>query len=242
LYIINKDTLYCVNGHQDSPTAKIVGKAGNWPGFGAISYKLGRLYVAEQYLYEVDPKTGKTNRLGDLNWSGTTAMTFLGDTALYIVQNGALHAVSPFDGRYWVKGDVGTWTGQVSMATPNLRKLYLTQDEKLWRVDPNTGRREVLGDGVWKDPTYLAASGGILLAMENKRFYHVDVNTGKWTQKGGYDWPTATALTASNYGTAFAIESNRLWRINVDDGSYVKLSDGWTGESVMVAVADRSCY
>jgi len=238
LYIIQNDTLYCVNGQDASPQAKILGKPGNWPGFGAITYSNGKLFIAEQHLYSVDRHNGAFTHLSAGDWQNSTSMGFVGGT-LFVIQAGALHSVNPNDGTYKVLGAIGDWNGHTSMAA-SPTDLHIIQDEKLWRVDPATGKFSRLGTAGWKAPAYLAAAGSKLLAVENSRFHVIDKATGQYTVKGGPDWPVTTAFAADE-GMAFAIEQERLWRININDGSFVKLSDGWSGHSVMAAAKGVRC-
>ena len=88
VYIVNKDTIYCVNGNDDSPPAKVLGKAGSWPGFGAIAESAQKLYLAEQALYKVERWDGSYTRLGSGTWQESTSMAWNGD--LYIIHLSAI--------------------------------------------------------------------------------------------------------------------------------------------------------
>ncbi|KAK5657429.1 hypothetical protein OQA88_3001 [Cercophora sp. LCS_1] len=211
------------------------------PGFGAITEKNGKLFIAEQQLFTADRRTGSYTRLSTSDCKGSTSMGYLGNT-LFVVQAGSLHAVNPIDGAYKILGKRDAWTGHTSMAVSG-SELFIIRDEKLWKVDPATGQYNQLGSGRWISPAYLAAAGnsGKLLAIENSHFYVVDEATGQYTAKGGQAWKLTTAFAAADESVAFAIEADGLWRTNANDGSYAKLSDGWAGRSVMVAMKGVTC-
>ncbi|KAK5947927.1 hypothetical protein OHC33_011032 [Knufia fluminis] len=244
VYIINKDTIYCVNGNDDSPPAEVLGKAGNWPGFGAIAESAQNLYVAEQALYKVETWDGSYKRLGSGTWQESTSMAWNGD--LYIIQRGSLYTADQTTGKYKLLGKAGDWQGHTSMAAVRLDRdgvnsphLFVIQNEKLYEVaDDGTYTR--VGIGNWYTPAYISAIGEALYAIENSRFHYIDGNTGRYTVIGEPVYSQTTAFAGAD-GQAFAIDAGRLLRINIYDGSYVKLSDGWDGPSVMVAVKDAKC-
>ncbi|KIW10631.1 hypothetical protein PV08_11595 [Exophiala spinifera] len=244
VYIINKETIYCVNGNEDSPPAKVLGKAGNWPGFGAIVESAQSLYVAEQALFKVSTWDGSYKRLGSGTWEESTSMAWFGD--LYIIQRGSLYSADQTTGQYKLLGRPDDWQGHTSMAAVMLdrdgvssRRLFVIQSEKLWEV-ARDGTYKRVGMANWYTPAYISAIGEALYAIENSRFQYIDGNTGQYTVIGEAVYSQTTAFAGAD-GQAFAIDAGRLLRINIYDGSHVKLSDGWDGPSVMTVVRNAKC-
>jgi hypothetical protein len=203
--------------------------------------------VAGAGLYRVDKEFGSWFRLQTTNWSGATSMAYdKGSTNLFIIHGGSIWRTSSSTGtRTKISGTVD-WSGPTKMAI--LTSLYIIQANRLHKASPVTGQYELLGTKNWGNATAMAFADFKLWIVQDGTLYLINTTTGAATAVAtGWSGPVALAGTHDDY--LFAIQDNKLWRVD-QTGARTQLGTGvfnnvksMTGSSTQLfVVANETLY
>ena len=137
-------------------------------------------YVADEYLYILDPVHGGAPTSLTSVWGGASCMTTL-DDYLYIVADSVLYRVDPDNGQ--PKGNFDGYSNTPCMCSYD-HNLYLVQNVDLYRVDGITGIYKDLSKpaGTWHDSTVMTTTVNDLYIVQNGNLYRVNPNTGDWSK------------------------------------------------------------
>lgn len=174
------------------------------------------------------------------------------DTDLYIMQGGDLYRVNEWTGVRTHVGVDGEWFLPTSMATEDPypgtedhEVAYTIWADTLWYIDlglDDEGDAFWMGDAVWTGPTHMVHghTGGLII-WQGGYLYTVNTSTNARRKLGTKRWTDASAMTYLDYNNntagndLFLVQANSLWRVNVFNGRYVRLSDGWSNTTAMTA-------
>jgi hypothetical protein len=148
------------NGTQERRSGYEVLGGPEWAGTTSMAtlwYPTERVFaIQNNYIHEINPRTGSYRTVGDPEWGGHTSITALG-TELFIIQNGFLHKVNPDNGTYVVLGDQ-VWSGPAritALRDTGEESFLVIQNDRLHRVRPSDGSWVPLGRPEWGGPSLM---------------------------------------------------------------------------------------
>ncbi|MET7257124.1 M12 family metallopeptidase [Dyadobacter fermentans] len=201
--------------------------------------------VRNDILYAVTNQ-GQRSKLGS-GWSGA-AQTIAEDrkgSHIYTIQGGMLWRTNRLTGSFqqWAPNS-GNWSGTVGLAGQDDQgNLFAQQGDHLWRID-KYGARHKLGGGGWLTSWHgtkaLYYHKGWLYVLWKNKLYKVNPTTGAYTAYGG-DWTKAKTITTANSlsDNLYLMVDDQLWSINVQNGQYGFVVNGFPNTTAMTGHADR---
>jgi len=170
----------------------------------------GRLFGVslDGWLYEVNPLTAATTRIGRTGASNPNALVFDQDGVLWMAGDQSVRTVDPATAASTVVGeDVAGWGSAGDLALDFAGNMYLTTDNgMLITVDRKDGTVPEVGSLPYRYVYGLArARDGVMYGItSSNQILHVDTSTGAATLLRNID---ASFSIGDTYGTSFTDET-----------------------------------